>query len=138
MAKYSEKFKLMVVKEYLEGNLGYKLLARKHGVKSHKQIINWVKNYENFGAESLMSKKHEKSYSVQFKLDVLRFMKRTGSSVIDSALQFGITNPPMISRWKKEFLEGGAEALVNRKDGHPCLIKVRVRVIKTNTWKKKK
>ncbi|WP_412733965.1 transposase, partial [Heyndrickxia sporothermodurans] len=31
MAKYSEKFKLMVVKEYLEGNLGYKLLARKHG-----------------------------------------------------------------------------------------------------------
>lgn len=109
----------MVVKEYLEGNLGYKLLARKHGVKSHKQIINWVKNYENFGAESLMSKKHEKSYSVQFKLDVLRFMKRTGSSVIDSALQFGITNPPMISRWKKEFLEGGAEALGKPKGRSP-------------------
>ncbi|QQX25201.1 transposase [Heyndrickxia sporothermodurans] len=138
MAKYSEKFKLMVVKEYLEGNLGYKLLARKHGVKSHKQIINWVKNYENFGAESLMSKKHEKSYSVQFKLDVLRFMKRTGSSVIDSALQFGITNPPMISRWKRNFLKVVLKPWVNRKDGHPCLIKVRVRVIKTNTWKKKK
>lgn len=50
MAKYSGKFKLMVVKEYQEGKLGYKLLARKYGVKSHKLVLTWVKNYEKFGA----------------------------------------------------------------------------------------
>ena len=32
MAKYSDEFKLMVVKEYLEGPLGYKLLAKKHDI----------------------------------------------------------------------------------------------------------
>ena len=34
MAKYSEEFKLMVVREYQEGKLGYKLLAKKHGMKA--------------------------------------------------------------------------------------------------------
>ncbi|MEN1968700.1 helix-turn-helix domain-containing protein [Lentibacillus sp. N15] len=119
MAKYSEKFKLMIVKEYHEGKLGYKLLAQKHGVKSHKQIINWVKNYEEFGADGLTRKKKNRSYTVQFKLDVLRFMKRTGSSVIDTALQFGLTNPSMITKWKKSFIEGGAGALGKPKGRPP-------------------
>lgn len=120
MAKYSEKFKRMIVREYQEGKLGYKLLAQKHGVKSHKQIINWVKNYEKFGAEGLMQKKKIESYPVQFKLDVLSFMERTGSSVIETALQFGITNSAMISSWKKAYLEGGAEALDKRR-GRPSM-----------------
>ncbi|KAB7668603.1 helix-turn-helix domain-containing protein, partial [Bacillus sp. B1-b2] len=106
MSKYNEKFKLMVVKEYKEGILGYKLLAKKHGIKSHKQIINWVNNYERFGTEGLMRKAQNKTYSVPFKLDVLSFMKRTGHSVTETALKFGLTNPPMISAWKKALLEG--------------------------------
>jgi transposase len=118
MSKYDEKFKFMVVREYQEGQLGFKLLAKKHGIKSHKQIINWVKNYEKFGPEGLMRKKQNKTYSVQFKLDVLSFMKRTGSSVIETALEFGLTNPPMITVWKKSFLEGGAESL-DRPKGRP-------------------
>lgn len=118
MSKYDEKFKFMVVREYQEGQLGFKLLAKKHDIKSHKQIINWVKNYEKFGPEGLMRKKQNKTYSVQFKLDVLSFMKRTGSSVTETALKFGLTNPPMLTVWKKAFLEGGAESL-DRPKGRP-------------------
>lgn len=118
MSKYSEKFKFKVVREYQEGKLGYKLLAEKHGIKSHKQIINWVKNYERFGKEGLMRKKQNKTYSVQFKLDVLSFMKRTGASVLETALEFGLTNPSMITSWKKAFFEGGTESL-NRRKGRP-------------------
>jgi len=119
MSKYNEKFKLMVVKEYQEGALGYKLLAKKHGIKSHKQIINWVNNYEKFGVKGIMRKRNNKSYSVQFKLDVLSYMKRTGSSVNETALKFGLTNPPMITTWKKAFLEGGAESLEKPKGRPP-------------------
>ncbi|MBO0994654.1 helix-turn-helix domain-containing protein [Bacillus sp. SD088] len=118
MAKYSDEFKMIVVREYQEGKLGYQRLAKKHGVKSHKQIINWVKNYEKFGTEGIIKKKQNKTYSVQFRLDVLSFMKRTGSSVTETALQFGLTNPPMIIAWKKTFLAGGAEAL-DRLKGRP-------------------
>ncbi|RLQ90027.1 transposase, partial [Planomicrobium sp. Y74] len=32
MAKYSEVFKLRMVKEYLEGSLGYDLLAQKYSI----------------------------------------------------------------------------------------------------------
>ncbi|MFV2048283.1 helix-turn-helix domain-containing protein, partial [Metabacillus sp. YM-086] len=114
-----EQFKFMVVREYQEGQLGFKLLAKKYGIKSHKQIINWVNNYEKFGPEGLMRKKQKKIYSVQFKLDVLSFMKSTGSSVVETALEFGLTNPPMISAWKKAFLEGGADFLDKQKGRPP-------------------
>ena len=72
----------------------------------------------NLGAEGLRSKKHNKSYSVQFKLDVLSFMKRTGSSEMDTALHFGLTNSSMIASWKKAFLEGKVEGL-NKPKGRP-------------------
>ncbi|WP_404431800.1 helix-turn-helix domain-containing protein [Sutcliffiella horikoshii] len=111
MAKYSVEFKLMVVKEYLDGPLGMKLLARKHGIKSHKQVLGWINVYKHQDAAGLSRKKKNEIYSVQFKLDVLSFMKRTGASQTETALHFGLTNPPMIASWKKKFLEGGAEAL---------------------------
>jgi transposase len=118
MAKYSEKFKLMLVIEYQEGALGYNLLAKKYGMKSSTSIKEWVKIYEKFGAKGLLRKKNKEAYPVQFKLDVLRFMKRTGSSVMDTALQFGLTTPSIITSWKKTLLEDGAEAL-NRQKGRP-------------------
>ncbi|WP_154669962.1 transposase, partial [Bacillus niameyensis] len=57
MAKYTDDFKVMVVREYLEGKIGYKRLAEKHGVKSKKQVINWVNAYKKFGMEGLFRKK---------------------------------------------------------------------------------
>ena len=40
MAKYSEDLKLMVVKEYQEGNLGVRPLAKKHGIKIKITLID--------------------------------------------------------------------------------------------------
>lgn len=109
----------MVVKEYLEGKLGYRLLAQKYGVKAKAQIERWVKVYQKYGEAGLKRKVHQESYPVQFKLDVLRFMKSTGSSETDTALHFGLVNPPIIASWKKAFLEGGAEALSQPKGRPP-------------------
>ncbi len=120
MAKYSEQFKLMLVKEYLEGHLGYILLAKKYGMKDSTPILRWVKVYEKFGVEGLKRKRHKEIYSVQFKLDVLSFMKRTGASEMETALKFGLTNAPTIASWKKAFLEGGVEAL-DRPKGRPSM-----------------
>jgi len=51
MAKYSEGFKLSLVTEYLQGNLGYALLARKYNMPSDTPIKNWVSAYKNQGVE---------------------------------------------------------------------------------------
>ena len=120
MAKYSDKFKLMVVKEYLDGPLGLRLLVSKHNIKSHSQLRNWVKVYKEYGAIGLSRKKIQETYSVQFKLDVLSFMKRTGATLTETAIHFGLTNPPMITSWKKKFLEGGTEAL-DKPRGRPAM-----------------
>ncbi|MDW0116231.1 helix-turn-helix domain-containing protein [Sporosarcina thermotolerans] len=120
MVKYTDDFKAMVVREYLEGTIGYERLAKKHGVKSNRQVRDWVNAYKKFGMEGLVRKKRDAIYSVQFKLDVLNFMKRTGASLADTALHFGLTNTPMVAVWKKKFLNGGAEALDNPK-GRPVM-----------------
>jgi len=120
MAKYSDEFKVMIVREYLTGRLGYNTLIKKYGMKSTGQLRAWVSAYEKYGVEGIMRKKNNEFYSVQFKLDVLSFMKRTGASRKETALHFGLTNPPLISSWKKKFLEGGAEALDNPK-GRPVM-----------------
>jgi len=46
MAKYSEKFKLMVVREYKEGKLGISSLAKKHGIKSKSLLGRWINLYD--------------------------------------------------------------------------------------------
>lgn len=38
---YSDEFKLQVVKEYLTGNLGCRLLAKKYSLPSKNYIFNW-------------------------------------------------------------------------------------------------
>ena len=125
MAKYSDEFKLMVVKEYLDGPLGLKLLVRKYDIKSHTQLSNWVNVYQKYGAIGLSRKKKHEIYSVQFKLDVLSFMKRTGASQTETALHFGLTNPPMILLGRKSSLKAVLKPWTTRKDGQPCRTKRR-------------
>lgn len=47
--KYSEEFKLSVVKEYYEGNLGVRLLAQKYNLPSKNYITNWIKYFKENG-----------------------------------------------------------------------------------------
>ena len=73
MAKYSDEFKLKVVKEYLEGSLGYRLLAKNMVFRITSQSLNvgyvLIKNL----VKMVYVRKHTKQvYSVQFKLDVLQ------------------------------------------------------------------
>ena len=48
--KYSEEFKLSIVKEYYEGNLGVRLLAQKYNLPSKNYITMWIKHFKDIGA----------------------------------------------------------------------------------------
>lgn len=123
MSKYSEEFKLKIVKEYLEGPLGYGLLAKKYGVASPTVIRNWIKAYQVFGRKGVKKKQKHTTYSVQLKLDVLHFMKQTGASYSETALAFGINNPPLIASWKKIVQLEGNEGLQPKPKGRPSMKK---------------
>jgi transposase len=123
VAKYSEKFKLKIVIEYIEGTLGYRSLAKKYGIPAVAHLKRWVRAYKEFGEEGLRSKKSKQVYPVKFKLDVLHFMKQTGSSYQDTAIVFKMNNPTLITNWYKTFLEEGIEGLQGKAKGRPPMSK---------------
>lgn len=123
MAKYSDEFKLKLVKEYLEGNLGYRLLAKKYDIPNTSQIERWINAYKAFGVNGLLKKRSKQVFSVKFKLDVLHFMKQTGASYQDTAITFNMTNPTLIANWYSKFLKEGIEGLNEKVKGRPPMSK---------------
>jgi transposase len=123
MAKYSEEFKIKLVTEYLNGNLGYKSLAKKYNMPSQTPIQDWVRAYKIKGIEGLKRRKMKGAYSVQFKMDTIQFMVETGASFQETAEQFRLNNPSLIHRWMKTFNEQGIEGLKPRLKGRSSMSK---------------
>ncbi len=133
-SKYSDEFKFKIVIEYLNGPLGYKLLAKKYDIPSPTPIRNWVKSYKTFGKEGIRNKDSRNVYSFQFKLDVLNFKKLTGASYQETALNFNLNQPALISKWNSTFLTEGIEGLKGKSKGCPPMPKKR----KTKSIKQEK
>ena len=119
MSKYSYQFKLKIVEEYLNGTLGYSLLAKKYSIPSKSVITTWVNQYQINGKEGLQTPKINNKYSLPFKLDVLRFKQDTGASYKETANAFGIAEPSIIANWKRAYLKEGNPGL-NRRIGRPA------------------
>ena len=72
MSKYSNEFKLEVVKYYLDGKGGISATAKYFGV-NHELLRGWVKKYQQHGSEGLIKRKIS-SYDGLFKLSVIEYM----------------------------------------------------------------
>lgn len=114
MAKYDERFKLKVVKEYLSGSGGSKTVGAKHGL-GHATVRRWVSSYREHGVSGLRRK--GASYDAAFKLQVLNRMWREGWSLTQTAAAFDIRSGSHIGRWERQYHEGGNEALERRRRG---------------------
>ncbi|WP_157804644.1 helix-turn-helix domain-containing protein [Enterococcus ureilyticus] len=118
MSYYEVEFKLKLVKEYLEGPLGGRALAKKYGLPSNALIYNWKHSYQLFGKEGLKRHRPLTKYTSEFKRDVLHFIETTDASFGEAARQFKLPNGSMISRWQRKYIAGGQTALSNQK-GRP-------------------
>ena len=58
---YSYAFKLAVVQEVENGELGIKAAARKYGIQSHSTVTTWLRKYGNFDWENQTPSNMEKS-----------------------------------------------------------------------------
>ena len=101
MTKYKTEFKIKVVKEYLEGNIGYKGLAKKYSIPDHSTVRNWINAYESRGYEGLKVSRKSNSYSLDLKLNVVDLYLTGEMSYQSLANEFKIDNPSIISRWVK-------------------------------------
>lgn len=119
MVKYSFEFKLDVVKAYLNGEGGYKYLAKKFNIPAKSNIDNWVSSYRKFGEEGLLRKIKDTKYTLDFKLVVVDYYLTTETSYQDLALKLGINNPSLVSDWVSKFRKEGVEGLSNAKGRPP-------------------
>ncbi len=119
MAKYKTEFKIKVVKEYLEGNIGYRELAKKHSIPDKNILRTWVNAYEFQGYDGLKVSRKKNNYSLDFKLNIVNLYLTGEMSYQSLANEFKINNPSMIARWVKEFRDKGIEGLKPKKRGRP-------------------
>lgn len=117
MVRHDEQLKLKVVKRYLAGDIGYRALAQEYGV-ARTLARQWVAEYELHGQHGLRRKGHSK-YSAEFKLAALERMQRDHLSQAQMRAILGIRDPGAISRWERQYHEGGLSALLPRPKGRP-------------------
>lgn len=112
MIKYTEQFKLRVVKHYLKGPMGYGRLGANYGVAA-PHIRNWVAAYRLHGKDGLRRKVTR--YNAQFKLSVLQHMWDNGLSNRQAAAHFNVRNPTSVGIWDNLYREGGLAALARSR-----------------------
>ena len=119
MAKYKTEFKTKVVKEYLEGKISYRELAKKYSIQDSSAVRTWVNAYESQGYDGLKVKRKNNKYTLEFKLNTVNLYLTGEMSYQSLANELKINNPPMIAKWVKEFREEGIEGLKAKKRGRP-------------------
>lgn len=112
MKKYKTEFKLEIVKRFLAGEGGAKLLARQWSVPEEK-IRAGVNHFRLQGIDGLRPKRS--SYSEQFKLQVLSHQDREQLSSRQVAAIYDIRNPNQVVVWRRHLDEGGIQALASKK-----------------------
>ena len=99
MSKYSNEFKLEVVKYYLEGHHSRAGTARKFGMPSSTPLKEWIKKYQEHGPEGLI-KQQKSSYSGEFKQNVVEYMHDNHLSATQTAIHFRLQTP-IVLKWER-------------------------------------
>lgn len=113
MAKHSAAFKRKVVDAYLQGGSA-RSVARRYGLDP-KRVRHWAALFRHHGQAGLVGLR--RSYGPEFKLQVLQQMEREGLSPLQAATLYGVRGAVTVSIWRRQYLEGGTEALSPRPRG---------------------
>jgi len=122
MAKYDVKFKQEVVQKYLAGGSA-RGLAKEYGLR-HSIVQRWVQSYRHHGVAGL-SKKHE-HYSAEFKLSVLKRMKKDQLSQREVEAMYGLRGCGTVSRWERLYHEHGLAGLQPKPKGRSVMMKPKI------------
>lgn len=109
MRKYSDQKRVAAARDYCAGTLGYKEVARRHGVDVSSLRI-WAAAYKVHGAAGVKSRRR-RLFTAKFKLSVLQRIRNEGLSLRQASALFSIRNRDMILLWQRAYDIGGATAL---------------------------
>ena len=115
--KYDYAFKLECVKLVLEQHYSCNYVANQKGLYE-SNIRKWIGFYRQYGVNGLLPRTNQ-SYSVNFKLKVLKAIDKDLMSLRDSSLKYNIPDAGIIVKWKKDFTNFGLAGLQLKTKGRP-------------------
>ena len=115
--KYDYAFKLECVKLVLEKHYSYNDVSNQKGL-NESNIRKWIGFYKQYGAIGLLPRKNQ-SYSVAFKLRVLRAIDKDLMSLRESSIKFNIPDTAIIVKWKRDFAKFSLVGLQPKTRGRP-------------------
>lgn len=115
--KYDYTFKLECVKLVLEQHYSYCAVSKEKG-PNESNIRKWIGFYKTYGKQGLLPRKNQ-SYSVDFKLKVLKLIEKDFLSLSAVCLKFNIPDASIIIKWQRDFTKFGLEGLQSKPRGKP-------------------
>ena len=100
MSKYSNEFKLKVVKYCIEEHHGVKDAAKHFSIPAFSTVRKWVNKYNEHGVKGLV-KNLNSSYSGEFKQNVVEYMHENHLSAIQTAIHFNLGSVDQATRWER-------------------------------------
>lgn len=116
MSKYSNEFKLEVVKYCIEGHHGFKSTADYFNIPAKITVQKWCRKYQAHGDKGLL-KNLKTSYSGEFKQNVIEYMHTNHLSSFETAIHFNLANDTVVSKWERIYYEEGPQALYEERRG---------------------
>lgn len=117
MGRCDEDFKRAAVLDYLEGNRGFKTVAREHDIDP-SLLRRWVEVYRVHGEAGLRRKSQGIYYSGSFKLAVLKRMWSDELTYRQLLAVFNLrASTGLIAKWERLYNEGGPQALEPKPRG---------------------
>jgi len=105
---YTMSFKLQLVSEYENGDLGFTALARKYGIQSTSTIRSWILKFGKFDKEyqiNTMKEKspHQKLFELEQKVKLLERQKHTLEKELELRDQKSIMFDAIVEVVKEEY-----------------------------------
>jgi transposase len=104
LRKYTEKTKIAAAADYCSGQLGLKIVAKRHGV-GVSSLRKWISTYLIHGSEGLRRRRRH-YHSVESRLLILNRMRDEGLSYRKAAALFNIENFNILKKWEQEHQVG--------------------------------
>ena len=116
---YSPELKEYAVREYLEGHGSLRQIAVKYGLRSSKQLENWIKVYNSGrGFQRKMTggscMKESRPTTVEERIQIAKDCIANGGNYGETALKYKVSYQ-QVYQWTKKFKEMGAAGLEDRR-----------------------
>ena len=116
MSKYTNEFKLKVVKYCTEQHHSYVEASNNFNIPSAENVRQWCKKYELHGPAGLL-KNEKTSYSGEFKQSVVEYMHTNHLSASETAMYFNFGNANHVLKWERIYCEEGPQGLYIERRG---------------------